>query len=329
MTFIVSDIRDAVTSIRQVLTKADDSYLLYIFEDGQVKAMNRNMRAGIPIMFDQNMVVPAAEFDRVLKVCREDPDILIGPQNVVVKSGKTRVTLPRLDPQFQISVEDIEGDEVDLDDDFIKRLKMVTPLLEESPAQDWMSSVICLNGKMITTQKGQFMLACDYEPFAEENVKALLPIDLVRFLHSKKDTPSEMIVNQNAAQFKYDDDSWVTSSLFGGKVPGKMFSLLDEKPKEMWEPTDEHRSMIKDCITLGAQRIQVEDGKVTAEGYGMIGGSISFDIDWPHAEGRKQRWTVKHLDLAFSVGESFDFISDPQKCIFSAENLTGLMAAQI
>ena len=57
-TFVLDDIRDAVTAIKPIIAGAEAAYQLFHVVDGQIKAKNRDMRAGIPILYDEEHVLP-------------------------------------------------------------------------------------------------------------------------------------------------------------------------------------------------------------------------------------------------------------------------------
>ncbi len=326
-TIVLSDMRDAMAAIKPILTGAEDAWQTYQIKDGQLRAKNRNMRAGMPVMFDEEIVVPAAEFEKVIRTMRTDPEVLVGPNQIVFKSGKVRVTLPRLSDEGTEDVDSIEGEDVDLDDEFLEKLRPLATLLEESTTQDWQSSLVITGGQMISTYRGQIMMLTDYEPFADAELRCLLPASLVKLILSKKTTPAELIINDNMVQVNWPDDSWVISNRAAGKVPKRLFTLLETIENCEWEMTDEHKEVIRDALALGASQIVFQEDGTTAD---LSVGSVDTDVVFPVPDGtKKSSWNLKHVQSAMSVADRFDFTKHPAPAIFYGDEVRGLIAGAL
>ncbi len=324
--FVLSDIRDALNAIRPVIAKADEAFQKYHIEGGQIKVQNRTMRAGIPIMFEEDFIVPALDFDKITKTLRADPETLIGPKQIVFKAGKARVTLPRLTTTEEIKVEELDGDAVDLDETFMDNLKKLYPLIENADAPDFQNSIICIDGQMIATFRGQIIIAAEYEVFKEENIKCLIPADLVKFLINKKTCPDEMILTDTAIQFLWPDDSWVISSLVTGKVPQKLFTVLGTIGEAKWEATPEHHEAISDIIALGGTKVTFDKDGAWIE---MEKGDFKTGVQFPLPESQKSMWNTKHLKIALDLGEKFDFTDYPKPGVFKGDGVRGLIAPML
>lgn len=322
---ILSDIRDATASVRTVLSKAEDVWMNYQIFDGQLRVMNRHMRAGIPVMFDGDIVVPAEAFDKMLRTMRQDPEVLIGPKNIVFKSGKARLTLPQLTNEAlqKIEVEDIEGDPIDLDEKFLEIIRLIAPLIEDSDNPDWQNSIICIDGRIISTYRGQILVSAHYQPFEDAKVRCLLPVDLIKFLLAKKTHPDEMILTKTAVRLQYPDDSWVHSSLVSGNVPKRLFDLLNEIGAPEWEVTDDHRDAIKDISNMGGSTVVFDKSGAWTE---LSNGRFDTGVEFPTGEGGTGKWNVRHLLLAMSLGQKFDFARYPKPATFVGEVASGIMA---
>jgi hypothetical protein len=325
-TITLGEMNDALDSVKQVITKTDALWQIYHFKDGELKVQSRNMKAGIPVMFDGEMIVPMADYDKIMKTLRVDPEVIIGPKQVVFKSGKTRATLSQIPVAEVFKVDELEGIEIDLDEKFMENLKILYPLIESADNPDFKNSVICINGKMIATHKGQIIIITEHEIFDDEDVKCLLPADLIRFLINKKVPPEEMILNKNAVQFKWPDDSWIISSLVAGSVPKKMFSLISSIEDCEWEMTDEHSQAIHDVIAMGASRITFDESGAWAE---IDQGKFNTGIMFPLNETKKSVWDTRHLKIALNIADKFDFTQHPKPGTFSGEGVRGLIAPML
>lgn len=325
-TLILDDIRDAISAVSPIMAGAEEAWNVYHIRGGQLRAKNRIMRAGIPIMYDEDLVVPGREFEKLVKAIRKNPEVTIGKNQLLFKVDKMRVTLPRLSDEKNPEVDEIEGDVIDLTPEFMEIVKTLNDLLEDAKNPDWQNSIICVNGQMISTFKGQILMVADYEPFKENDTKCLLPFPLVKFLLNKKTPPDEMILTETQVQFNWPDDSWVISSVITGKVPAKLFKLLDTIEEISWEFTDEHREAVKDAAALGAESISFKKDGATAL---LATGQIDMDVEFPVPETGTSRWDVGHLLKAMNVASKFNFSQYPQPCIFVGDKVRGMLAGKI
>ena len=323
---ILSDIRDAVASVRQIVARAEDEWRAYHLEGGQLKVMTRYMRAGIPVMFDGELIIPAQDFEKTIKTLRSDPEVIVGPKEIVFRAGKARVTVPRFESEDRVKVERLEGATVDLDEAFMTCLRAVFPLIEDVDTPDWQNSVICIDGQIITTHRGQVLICTHYEPFKIAKIKGLFPVDLVRFILNKKAPPKEMILSKANVQFVWPDDSWVISTLIAGNVPARLFHLVNELKEPEWEITDEHREAIKDIIAMGGTEATFDETGAWTE---LDRGRFDTGVTFPLAAGGTSKWSTKHLVTALAIGRCFDFARYPDPAYFSGEGVRGMMAGMM
>lgn len=325
-TLILDDIRDALAAVSPIISGAEDAWNVYHIRGGQLRAKNRIMRAGIPIMYDEELVVPGKEFEKLMKTIRSNPEVTIGKNQLLFRVDKMRVTLPRLSEEKTSEVEELDGKLVDLTPDFIEIIKILHELLEDAKNPNWQNSIICVSGQMISTFRGQVMMIADYEPFRESEVRCLLPFPLVKFLLNKKTPPDEMILNENQVQFNWPDDSWVISGIIRGNIPAKLFKLTEDVGDASWEFTDEHRAAVADVMALGADSITFRKEGAQAQ---LPTGQIDLDVDFPVPEEGSSRWDVNFLANAMKVASRFDFTKYPQPCTFVGDKVRGLLAGKI
>ncbi len=322
--FILSDMREALNSVRPLLSKVDDVWKKYHIENGQVKAQNRNMRAGAPLMFDESFIVPALDFDKAVKAFHADPEVLIGPKQLVFKAGKSRVTLPRLSTIEEIKVEELDGETIELDTLFMENIKKLFPLIESSDNPSFQNTIICVKGTMVATLRGRVIVSCDYEPF--EKLQCLLPLEVIKFLVAKKIHPEKMILTKNGVQFIWEDGSWVISSLFKGNVPKVLFEMMNSIGDPEWEPDKEHYEAIADVIAVGAEMVFFTKDGTEAK---LTHGEFNTDTLFPLPEEGKSIWNPKHLQIIMGLGDTFDFTTWPQPAKFKGEGVRGVCAPML
>lgn len=325
-TITLEDMRDALTAVKPIVQGAEDAFRVYHLKDGQLRAQNRNMRAGIPVMFDDELVVPAGEFEKMIRALTKNPEVTAGKNQILFKTDKMRLTLPRLSGENLSHIDTIKGDAVDLDQEFFDKIKILSQLLEDSPTPDWQQSIICVGGKMISTYKGHIMMTTDYKPFEEEDIKCLLPTSVIKFLLNKKTPPEEMLVTEAQVQFNWPDDSWVISSLVTGKVPNKMFKLLETITEPEFELTSEHREAIQSAQAMGAETIQFLPEGIKAK---LPTGDMEVDTVFPTGAEGKASYAVRELSMAMEVADKFNFTTYPGPASFVGEQVSGLVAGRV
>ena len=325
-TLILDDIRDAIAAVSPIMSGAEEAWNVYHIRGGQLRAKNRVMRAGIPIMYDEDLVVPGKEFEKLIKTIRKNPEVTIGKNQLLFKIDKMRVTLPRLSEEKTSEVDELDGEVVDLTPDFIEIVKILSDLLEDAKTPNWQNSIICVNGQMISTFRGQILMVADYQPFKDAGTRCLLPLPLVKFLLNKKTAPDEMILTEGQVQFNWPDDSWVISSIIRGNIPAKLFKLLETIEKADWEFTDEHKEALRDVAALGATSISFREQGAFAE---LDTGQIELDVLFPVPKEGKSRWDVAHLSNAVKVANTFDFTRYPEPCVFFGDRVRGMLAGKI
>jgi len=317
------EIREAIAQLGRIVKGAPLETRAYAVEDGEIRAASTTMMGGVPLDYDGQFAVGSDGFERAVNALSGDIEVETGMRTLQLISGKTRVSLPKFDADLVRKRQRVEGVTVDLDPEFARLARDVSSVVSEQRVLDWQSSLIVRGGDIVGMDKGNLLVAAHYEPFKDVE-HALLPLDLVDMVTMRKTPPREVVINPNQVSVEFQDDAWVVGQLIAGNVPHKVFDLLGSSaPHEMQEITDAQRSALDQIEKLGADTVEIEAGRMTAQ---HEHGDIVIEVDSP--VGKPTRWGVKHLARAVRLATHWSLDEYPLRGRLRSERLRILCAAK-
>jgi hypothetical protein len=321
--FKKAELREAIGQLGKVVRGAQLEMKAYAFGDGEIRASSASMIGGVPLEYDGEFAVNSDAFDKAVAALNGDITVEAGMRTLQLIAGKTRVSLPKLDPEMVRKRRNIEGVTVDVDDDFAGIAKLLTSVVSEQRVLDWQSSLIVKGKDLVAMDRGNLMVAATYEPFAHVE-HALIPLDIVDIITSKRTPPREVVISPQNIMVDFRDDSWVIGQMITGSVPNKVFDLLNQPaPGEMSEITAEQRAAIQQIDKIGATTIDIEPKRMIAT---HEHGEMTIEVDSPVT--KTTRWGVSHISRAVALATQWHLDAYPVRAWMASDKLRILVAAQ-
>lgn len=322
----IAELQQALKVLRPVAQRAEDGFKRYVMKDEQLMVQTGYITASVPVMSTETLVVPKDPFERCVSVMRGDPVVDVGPKRISFRSGKTVVYCPNIkkdDEVFEfskLSEDDPAAEVYDIDAGFLNALRLVQPLIEDRPSQDWMHSAVIANGRISGVFRGQVMLSVPYAPL--ENVTMLMPSFFAQLAQQASSPPAVFIRVGNAIQIEFADESWIKSQMLEGAPPKRLFSLLDKEVAAWIDIPQELREAVVDAGKYGC-----DDVRITQEGVFGQTDAGEFEARCTTGVGdRSLRYSMRSLNMSFPNADQWAVDAWPNPTVFRKDDVLGFMS---
>lgn len=289
----------------------------YFVREGMMYAHNEYVQAGVPFnsQDEQDFIVPATELEFTVGRMNGEPQISIVDQDVVIKSGRLRSSIPVVDGEPPVMA-NTDGDWLELPKGFCAALKQA---LQFAGEQGWSASVRLMDGH-ITAINNRCGVDIDM-PDLEVGAAKMLAVRSVEFLCSV-DEPVAYLCAETSMMFQWQDGRWARFQLLAYDMPAQVDELMKGAHGEVpVEITADWRAAYEDVAALS-------DGDVVLHPKGLEAkkgaAKVLVEIDAPEFAGRS-RWTCKVLNPMLAVATHWSPNNHPKAAPFAGPGLRGLV----
>lgn len=323
---ILEDIRRGIDSVKRALAdKANVAHYTHLLlKDGEILATDGNLSAGAPIMYDDTLLVPGAEFEAILNRMPGNPAIEFGDGRVTFKAGRFKGSVPVLPPEHATVVGRSGKNRGALYPGFVADLKAVREFVSDEDNPAWMASVIFLSGMMIGVSRGgQCMAVADCPDESLGASGLLLPRKAVDFVLKRDKEPTEIEWDDTSCAFTWADGSWLRTNLLTGSPPKMLSERLKALVKPEWEISGEFKAAYERVSGVSDSEVRLYKDRVT-------GGGPHCDVEdgaaCPTPDGLDcSVWNPKTLDVVLSHATHWNPGAYPNPAPFWGDRVRGLL----
>ena len=327
---ILEDIRKGISSVKRALADKSDvaHYTHLLMKDGEILATNSNLSAGAPILYEDTMLVPGAEFEAIINRLPGNPSIEHSDGRVTFKAGRFKGSVPTLPPEHATVMGRHGENRRPLPAGFIDRLRAVREFVSDEDNPAWMASVIFSDGNMVAVGRGgTSMAATDCGDADLGNSGILLPRSAVDFVLKRGTDPQFIEWNQSAAAFTWDDGSWLRTNLLVGSPPKKLSERMATVVQPEWEITDEFRAAYERVASISESEVRIYADRIT-------GGGPHCDVEdgatAPVPQGMEYSvWNPKTLGPVLAAASHWDPSNYPNPTVFWGSKVRGLLMGRV
>lgn len=285
-------------------------------ENGTVRSYNGTLALSTPISLNLDCVPKAESLVKAIQHCEETVTMSLTPTGKLsVKSGAFKVLVecvgeetPHVNP---------EGDRFEIDGEaLIKALKTIEPFIGDDASRPWSNGVLLLGQSAFATNN---IILVEYWVGSMFPICCNLPRAAVKEMLRIKEAPLWAQATENSITFHYTEDRWIRSQLISTAWPD-LYKVLqreaDLKPiNEAIFPVLEKFKPFAD--KLG--RVFISNNILST--HQDTGEGASFELE-NMCDGIYQ---IEMLALLNGVAKLIDFTTYPSPCLFTGENLRGVL----
>lgn len=298
---------------RQSLT--DSSVLIhYLVRDRTITASDGKMTACAPFPYDGTFLVPGVDFERQVDKIPDLGSITVNDHNIIVKGPKSRGTISTMSTDFFDYHSKPGTTWNDVPPRFLEALALVRPFISDNAIHPWaLATALGAEHLYATTNVSLIKVDC---PMIDGSGQ-LLPYWAIDYLLARKDELVGIQVYPNYAAFKWDDDSWLRTSLIDAEFPAMVNQLFQKYVEPEWEITDEWRAAYELVSGVSEGLIEVYADKLVGRQDQSV---TEHDIpDTPLPDGHEcSKWPPKFLDAVIDVATHWQPNMYPAPSIFAA-----------
>lgn len=318
--------KESIDKIRKALSRQDIVSLLthYRFNDWTVSAADGRMTACAPIDFNISCAVPGKELERLVDKLPLIEKIEVRDSNIIVKSGRARSTIKTM-PLTDYTLTQPGPYWRPVPTGFLDALKTARPFVSDNAVHSFALSV-CLGSDSIYATNNISVVKIDCLDL--DGRGELLPCWAIDYLLSRSDAELiEMQVYPDYAAFRYEDDSWIRTSLISGEFPSVVPTLYEKYQKPTWEITDDWKESFGIISELIEEYIDIYSNKLV----GRRGASeVEYKIfETPIPQGSEfSRWSLRYLKPVIDLATHWQPDKFPLASEFWAPNVSGFIVGR-
>lgn len=331
----------------------------YYLNNGYIHASDGRMVVGTPFPFEGSVVVPAAEFERVL-VNKPDGEFTweFETDRLVLKRGRSKFrikmlpedTWPALATEPPLSMARVP-------EDFCESLKLLLPFCSENATKPWATTIAAIQGYLYASNN--IVIARVLCPLEErdsdcpqpgvagvheyenyrciycnahqyEGPEHLIPRWVAEFIIKRQDGLKSWQISDQHVTFRWADGSWMRSQLVVDKFPDVLtvFQHFYEEKEIDVEITPEWRKTLlrvgkitgDPVLRLRVDQVRGASGEVL---------SVEEDAGTPCPEGCEETiWDLRYLEDVLSIATHWNPRMYPSPAPWRGDFIEGIVAGR-
>ena len=315
--------KQALSRVKKILTGSTIApHLNHVrVHKGFLHATDGRLFASVPCGQTEDFTVPAAEMDRALSF--DKLTIQVEETRVLFKSGRTRISLGRLDDAaYPLLSPPSEAKWRRFTPVFLDRMKRARDFVSANATQGWAMTVMVMEKEVVATNN--VVLACienDDTPYL-----GMIPVWLVDFLLAAEEQPVEIADMGDSIALRWADGAWVHSLKVVGEFPTQAVQLaIDMRGrKAKWEIPEEWREVYLKTLPFSDRNIQVDPDRIWAHSEkAQIETEISSPIQGPSV------WDPKFPGPVLEVASHWDIVDYPKPTFFHGPGIRGIIVGKV
>jgi hypothetical protein len=263
--------KESIDKVRKALSRQDivSNFTHYRFNDWTISACDGRMTTCAPVDFDISCAVPGKELERFVDKLTTIEKIDVGESSITLKSGRAKSNIKTL------SISDYSFTPPGkfwrpVPDGFLESLKIARPFVSDNAVHSF-ALCACLGEDALYATNNVSIVKVDIVGLGGRG--ELLPCWAIDYLLSRTD--AELLDVQfypDYAAFRFDDDSWLRTSLINEEFPSIVTKLYEKYEKPKWEISEEWKEafglatdLAEDSITVHANKLTGKRGASTIE----------------------------------------------------------------
>lgn len=320
---------DALKFVTAAIAKKDyvPELTHYKIENGRVTCFNGIFALSSDIDIDLDVRPQGNKFLAALRAAPEEVIALnMTPTGrLAVKSGKFKAYIDCIEAKFQVFVEP-EGEEIEIDESFIKGLKALLPLTGIDASRPQFMGVKVQNQFMFATNNvmlGQYWHGLNL-PF-----DVVIPDVAVAELLRIDEVPTKVQLAEKSISFWFGENRWLRTNLLeNGSWPTDKFDQILSMstgeqlpfPDEFFENVDLLKPFLNDAGTIYLTPEYVSTSRHEGDG-------TQVEVELKGIT-EMQAYHHKQLMILKQVAKTIDWSAYPNPIMFRGERLRGALVGQ-
>lgn len=313
---------EALIAVKEAVSSKElVAYLThYYIHESTVTATDGRMVACGPFPDPREYLVPADDFERVLRIVGPKGKVSIKEGAIWMSSKKRRAKIRTLDPKDFAHLKP-DGDQVTCPKDLVTALRRVRPFVSDDATKAWAMAVSLKDNAVYATNN--VLLATS--PLKAKISDMMIPVWAVDYLLDRDVHPSKISLTESQAAFYYADGSWMRTVLVAGAAPENLFALaagVDVKAGGV-KITDDWREAFEAVAELSEDEVRIYPDKLT-------GGRAHAEIEIETVSGitDEASFNPKYMATVLERATAWDLTNYPDPAHWWGDNIRGLMVGR-
>lgn len=315
--------KDVVAKIKAALSRQGavvPHLAYYLVKDRYIHASDGRMTAAAPFPSDMwgEFLVPGEEFELLLERLPGEPEIIVEPSRIKMRSGRMRGTIETL-PVAEAHYAGPELEWANPPEGLLQAFRRIRPFISDNAVHYWALCAALGDGVMLATNNVSLVeVSCP----GLKGRDSLLPLWAVDYVLARTEPLTGWQIADSYAAFRWEDGSWMRTQLVSATFPEEANALLARMAPPTWEVPDEWREAyfavagaLEEIIEIDATAMRGKKGKA----------AIEHEVASPCV---RSRWNPKFLDAVVRCAARFQLDAYPAAASFEGNGIRGLIVGR-